>query len=164
MTDPGGAIELRAPTPESTREVGAVVGRHAPDGAVVLLIGSLGAGKTTFAQGVAVGCGVTDRVASPTYNLVLHHAGDRPFTHVDLYRLSDDAELDTLDLDEFLAADGVTCVEWPERIAGLVPPPRASVRMAREADGTRAIAVELEGPGWERLGSALADHAVGAAP
>ena len=79
-----------------TASIGAALGRSAPNGAVILLEGPLGAGKTTFAQGVAAGCGVREPVTSPTYNLVLHYRGDRPFTHVDLFRLSDARELATL--------------------------------------------------------------------
>jgi len=146
---------LRTPSPRETRAVGRAFGRHAPEGAIVLLVGSLGAGKTTFAQGVAEGCGVNGPVASPTYNLILHHAGDRPFTHVDLYRLGDESELETLDLEEFLSAEGVTCVEWPAAIADLVPPPRAEVRLERQPDESRAVSIALEGEGWERVREAL---------
>lgn len=153
----GDAIELRAPTAEATREIGETIGRHAPEGAVALVTGPLGAGKTTFAQGVAVGCGVEGRVTSPTYNLIHRHAGERPFIHVDLFRLVDDTDLETLDLDEFLAADGVACVEWPERIAERVSPPRADVRILRESHGERTITIDLRGPGWERARTALED-------
>lgn len=146
---------LRTSSPRQTREAGRAFGRHAPEGAIVLLAGSLGAGKTTFAQGVAEGCGVSGPVASPTYNLILHHAGDRPFTHVDLYRLGDVSELETLDLDEILSAEGVTCVEWPGPIADLAPPPRAHVRLDRQPDESRTVSIALEGEGWERVREAL---------
>lgn len=162
MTSPDDARAtrpLRAPDPATTRAIGAAFGVTAPDGAVLLLSGRLGAGKTTFAQGVGRGCGVEGPIASPTYNLILRHEGDRPFTHVDLYRLDSATDLETLDLDAILSAGGVTCVEWPEKIADRVVPPFASLAFERSGarDG-RAIRVELTGAGWEATRAALEER------
>ena len=143
-----------------TAAIGEVLGRAAPDGALILLEGPLGAGKTTFAQGVGAGCGVREPVTSPTYNLILRYAGDRPFTHVDLYRLGDASELATLDLDAILEASGVTCVEWPELLGDRYDSPWARVRIGPESAhaGTRRIRCELAGEGWEAAIAALAGH------
>lgn len=150
---------LRAPDPAATRALGAAFGATAPDGAVLLLSGPLGAGKTTFAQGVGRGCGVEGPIASPTYNLILHHRGDRPFTHVDLYRLDTVAELETLDLDAILSAEGVTCVEWPEKISDRVAPPFARLAFERSGEGdARTIRVELGGAGWEATRAAMEER------
>lgn len=145
--------------PRETAAIGAALGRLAPDGAVLLLEGPLGAGKTTLAQGVGAGCGVGDPVTSPTYNLILHYRGARPFTHVDLYRLEDESQLASLDPDEILGGDGVTCVEWPALVERHVEPPWARVTIAPEAgpDAPRRIEIELRGEGWERARSALID-------
>ncbi len=121
---------------------------------MILLEGPLGSGKTTFAQGVAAGCGVAGPVTSPTYNLVLHHEGRRPFVHADLYRLETPGDLETLDLEEILSPPGMACVEWPELVGGLVRPPYAVVTLAPEGTGRR-IAVQLVGGGWSELLEAL---------
>ena len=143
-----------------TAAIGATLGRTAPEGALILLEGPLGAGKTTFAQGVGAGCGVREPITSPTYNLILRYSGERPFTHVDLYRLDDPTELETLDLDAILGAGGVTCVEWPAVLGDRLDPPWARVRIEPEAGhaGPRRIRCELAGEGWERAVAALAAY------
>lgn len=168
MTPADGSPRLgwsaRASDAGETRALGAALGREAPDGAVILLEGSLGAGKTAFAKGVGSGCGVRDPITSPTYNLVLQYRGRRPFTHVDLYRIEDPAGLETLDLDEILSDEGVTCVEWPALLEGRVRPPLARVRI-RPVPGaatTRRLDSELIGPGWQTARDAVI--ALGAVP
>ena len=140
-----------------TAAIGAALGRTAPDGAVILLEGPLGSGKTALAQGVGAGCGVSEPVTSPTYNLILHYDGERSFTHVDLYRLADPVELETLDLDEVLEGGGVTCVEWPSLLAARVRAPYARVRIAVDAalDSGRRLDGELTGRGWLAAREAL---------
>jgi tRNA threonylcarbamoyladenosine biosynthesis protein TsaE len=148
----------------ATGGLGRALGRAAPDGATILLDGPLGAGKTTLAQGVARGCGVEVPVASPTYTLVLHYHGRRPFTHVDLYRLADSAALATLDLDEILGGDGVTCIEWPALVRSAVVPPWAEIAIERAASAEhperRHITGRCVGEGWRGALDAL--HAAGA--
>lgn len=141
-----------------TAAIGATLGRTAPDGSVILVAGPLGAGKTTLAQGVAAGCGVTDPVTSPTYNLILHYRGRRPFTHVDLYRLEDASQLASLDVDELLCGGGVTCIEWPALVEPHVAAPWARVRISPEGGpaGPRRLDLAFVGEGWEGTRSALA--------
>jgi tRNA threonylcarbamoyladenosine biosynthesis protein TsaE len=100
-----------------TRSVAATLARSLGPGAVVLLSGDLGAGKTAFVRGLAEGLGLDpDDVTSPTFTLVHEYRGGRlPLIHVDLYRL-DRAELDEIGLDQDLAARGITAVEWAERL------------------------------------------------
>jgi tRNA threonylcarbamoyladenosine biosynthesis protein TsaE len=153
---PGEAVTFDhlAPGPADTARLGRLFGRWSPDGAVILLEGGLGAGKTTFAQGVAEGCGVPGPVSSPTYNLVLHHVGERPLVHADLYRLAGLQELETLDLDEIFSPPGLAVVEWPELVADRATPPCAVVDLVRE-DGGRRIAGQLIGAGWSAVLEAL---------
>ena len=114
---PAAVWQVRTHDPAETRALGATLGALAPRGAVVLLQGDLGAGKTVIAQGVGRGLEVGGVVNSPTFVLVNEHLGGRlPMLHADLYRLDEAAEIAELVLDE-LAADGVLLVEWPERSA-----------------------------------------------
>ena len=105
-------------SPEETRRLGCLLGELANAGIVILLNGSLGAGKTCFAQGVALGLGVPERspVTSPSYTLLNVHLGRIPLHHFDLYRLSMVDDLADLGYDEFAEGDGLTLVEWANRM------------------------------------------------
>ena len=124
-----------------TRAIAAALAPTLAPGAVILLSGDLGAGKTAFVRGLAEGLGLDpDEVTSPTFTLVHEYRGGRlPLIHVDLYRL-DRAELDEIGLDQDLAASGVTAVEWSERltrpIAGAI-----AVRIIDSGGDTRSIEI-----------------------
>jgi tRNA threonylcarbamoyladenosine biosynthesis protein TsaE len=108
--------------PEETRALGQLLGELAVAGLVVLLNGDLGAGKTCFAQGVACGLGVSPAspVTSPSYTLLNIHHGRLPFYHFDLYRLSQVDDLTDLGYDEFAEGDGLTLVEWADRMTDVL--------------------------------------------
>jgi tRNA threonylcarbamoyladenosine biosynthesis protein TsaE len=121
-------IESRAPL-ETTR-LGERIGRALRAGDVVLLHGDLGAGKTQFARGVAAGLHIAGPIPSPTFTLVNEYAGCNaageavPLAHIDLYRLGDGGDLDSLGLDEYVSGTWAAMIEWPERAVGdgFVPP------------------------------------------
>lgn len=121
----GGAatLVLRTHLADETRSAGATLGRvlleRGAAGAVVVLTGPLGAGKTCFVQGLASGLGTTGYVRSPTFVLIHEYPGPVRLFHVDLYRLRE-ADLDALGLEELMDTDGVTVLEWGER-AGALP-------------------------------------------
>ena len=102
---------------DETRRLASQLAATLAPGAVLLLSGDLGAGKTAFVRGLAEGMGVdAGEVTSPTFTLVHEYRGGRlPLIHVDLYRL-DSADLDEIGLDPDVAAEGVVAVEWPERL------------------------------------------------
>lgn len=116
-------------------------------GSVLLLSGTLGAGKTAFVRGLAAGLGIDpDEVSSPTFTLVHEYCGGRvPLYHADLYRL-DAAAVDDLGLEELGAADGVLAIEWADRLTHPIPGAvRVDIAMR---DGTqRRIAITSAGPG-----------------
>ena len=125
-----------------TRAIAAALAPTLLPGAVLLLSGDLGAGKTAFVRGLAEGLGLDpDEVTSPTFTLVHEYRGGRlPLVHVDLYRL-DRAELDEIGLDQDLAATGVTAVEWAERLARAIPG-ALHVRITDAGGDRRTIALE----------------------
>ena len=106
-------MNITLDTAEATLDFGARLGNRLQAGDLVILSGSLGAGKTTLTKGIAVGMGVTGRVTSPTFVIARVHRPDThsgpavPLVHVDAYRLSGAVELDDLDLDTDLAAAAV---------------------------------------------------------
>lgn len=91
-------------------------------GDVVVLTGPLGAGKTVFVRGLALGCGIDDQlVTSPSFGFVNEYPGKPPLYHFDLYRLNDIVELYEIGWDEYLGRDGVTVIEWGEKAIPLLP-------------------------------------------
>ena len=110
-------------------------------GAVLLLSGELGAGKTAFVRGLAKGLGLdAEEVTSPTFTLVHEYQGGRlPLIHVDLYRL-ERAEIDDIGLDEELASRGVLAIEWPERLSR-EPAGAINVRIDDSGADTRVIEI-----------------------
>lgn len=102
---------------EETSAAGSNLARTLAAGAVVLLTGELGAGKTAFVRGMAQGLGIDpEQVSSPTFTLIQEYRGGRlPLHHVDLYRLRS-IEVDDLGLDELTLGEGITAIEWPDRL------------------------------------------------
>jgi len=127
-----------------TRTIAATLAADLTPGAVLLLSGDLGAGKTAFVRGLAEGLAIDPgEVTSPTFTLVHEYRGGRlPLVHVDLYRL-DRAELDEIGLDQDLAARGVTAVEWSERLIRDVP---GATRVTIGDQGGDSRSIEIFGP------------------
>ena len=113
-----------------------------PPRGVVLLIGKLGAGKTTLAKGIVQGCGAApaDEVSSPTFTLIHEYGGGRVY-HIDLYRLEDARELATLGLEEIFERDALVLIEWGERFPEFMPPHRMEIRLHADPDDSREIVI-----------------------
>jgi len=112
--------------------------------AVVLLIGNLGAGKTTLSKGIAEGLGVAraEDVSSPTFPIIHEYGEAGELYHIDLYRLDTEQEVETLGLDEIFARDAVVLLEWAERFPALMPAERIEIRIEARDDETREVRVE----------------------
>jgi len=126
---------------EETIALGEQIARELPPKATVLLIGNLGAGKTTLAKGIAQGLGAVtvDEVSSPTFTLI-HEYSDRLY-HIDLYRLDTAAQVATLGLDEIFDREAIVLVEWGERFPELMPAARIEIRLEPEGDENRRIEI-----------------------
>jgi tRNA threonylcarbamoyladenosine biosynthesis protein TsaE len=129
---------------EETQALGERLGSRLGKGDVVACVGALGAGKTCFLQGLARGLGVTADVTSPTFVLVNQYTGRVPVFHVDAYRTGSLTELVDLGLEEMLHGEGVTIVEWADKLLPLLPPRTVTVTITGLGDEAREI--ELAGP------------------
>jgi tRNA threonylcarbamoyladenosine biosynthesis protein TsaE len=111
-------------------------------GDIVLLQGDLGAGKTTYVKGLAQALKVAPKkVNSPTFVLMNHYKGKLPIYHFDLYRLGNPKELDTLDFDEYFYGDGISLIEWPERLGKYKPNPYYLVELKHKGENQREICI-----------------------
>jgi tRNA threonylcarbamoyladenosine biosynthesis protein TsaE len=108
-------------------------------GTVIALVGDLGAGKTTFSQGLAAGLGVQEYVDSPTFSILKQYEGRLPLYHMDVYRLEDSGE--ELGLEEYIYGDGVALVEWPSRIEALLPANTIRITIEVLSTGERTIQI-----------------------
>jgi len=127
---------------EETIELGRSIARELPRRAVVLLIGNLGAGKTTLAKGIISGLGAAspEEVNSPTFTLIHEYGGGRVY-HIDLYRLDTPTQVGTLGLDEILDREAVVLIEWGERFPQLLLPERIEIRLRALQGDSRRISV-----------------------
>ena len=124
---------------EETIALGESLARELPSQAVVLLIGNLGAGKTTLAKGIVKGLGAAqpEEVSSPTFTLI-HEYGPNVY-HIDLYRLDREREVETLGLDEIFEKNAVALIEWGERFRRLMPPGSLEIRLELKPDEAREV-------------------------
>lgn len=142
---------IHSTSPDQTRAAGEKLGARLaaefPRGAVVLLVGPLGAGKTVIAGGIARGLGVDERLVSPTYTIISEYrAGATMLHHVDLYRIEGRDQMENLGLEEILAGTGYVLIEWGEKIEPALAAPGSGahlrVTLSLAPDGGRDITVE----------------------
>jgi tRNA threonylcarbamoyladenosine biosynthesis protein TsaE len=129
-------------SPEQTRGIGERLAARLGPGDVVACVGDLGAGKTCFIQGLARGLGVTSEVTSPTFVLVNQYRGRVPLYHLDAYRTVRLTELVDIGVEEMLHGDGVTVVEWADKLVPLLPPRTITVTIAGLGDEPRHITIK----------------------
>ena len=133
-----------------TDALGAVLGELLPDGCTVALYGTLGAGKTRLVQAIAAGAGVPRRdVVSPTFVLMQQYQGRRPVYHFDTYRLNDEDEFLELGPDEYFEGQGLTLVEWADRVESCLPVQRVDIRISVITENSRQFEVQAIGTRYE---------------
>ena len=129
-----------------TEALGAALGRLLPDGCTVALYGTLGAGKTRLVQAIAEAAGVPRRdVVSPTFVLLQQYQGRRPVYHFDAYRLRDEDEFLELGPDEYFEGDGLTLVEWADRVQSCLPQERVEVHIDVTSESSRRFEISSLG-------------------
>lgn len=134
---------IRTASEEETIAAGERLARELPAGATVLLIGNLGAGKTTLAKGIVQGLGAAaaDEVSSPTFTLIHEYGSPAAVYHVDLYRLESPREAAGLGLDELFDSRAMVIVEWGERFLELMPAARVEIRLRALDEDEREIQI-----------------------
>ncbi len=137
---------LISTSPGESLAIGRELGRRLAAGDVVALWGELGAGKTLLAGGIARGLGIPDNVAitSPTFTIINEYEGRLRFYHLDLYRIGDLDELETLPWREALFGDGVAVIEWPERLETFLPEARLDVYIEVTGEHRRQFRIQTQ--------------------
>ncbi|MBQ8026432.1 MAG: tRNA (adenosine(37)-N6)-threonylcarbamoyltransferase complex ATPase subunit type 1 TsaE [Oscillospiraceae bacterium] len=127
---------------ETTRR-GAEFVKQLKPGAVVAFYGDLGAGKTAFIRGMVRGLGLDDYVTSPTFTIVNEYLGPVPVFHFDMYRLAGADELFDIGWEDYIAREGICCVEWSENVEGAFPEDTVRVSIRKLSESERLIDIDM---------------------
>ena len=133
-----------------TEKFGIFLGENLKPGDVVCLNGDLGAGKTTLTKSIAKGLGIDDYVTSPTFTIVNEYYGKTDLYHIDTYRLDDKIDVDYLGFDEYFYSDGVTIVEWAEKIRDALPEEYMEINI-KSHDNKRDLDINYIGNRFDKL-------------
>ena len=139
------AVRFETNSDEETRVLGGRLARMLPERGVVVLIGEVGAGKTTLTKGIveALGAAPADEVSSPTFTLIHEYGDPVRVYHVDLYRLDTSQEARRVGLEELFERPALTLIEWGERFPELMPKERAEIRIEHAGDDRRTITLSF---------------------
>ena len=136
---------------DDTRKLGKMLGELSRPGDVILLTGSLGAGKTTLTQFIAEGINVPEEyyVTSPSFALMHEYPGRIPLYHLDCYRLADEDDVEESGLMDYIVADGLSVVEWPDRLGSMIPEERLNIDIHLADDSERIVEITPHGKSWQ---------------
>ncbi len=134
-------MTIKTQTPLETEELGRRIGEKLRKGDVVSLRGSLGAGKTVIAKGIARALSIEEAIVSPTFTLVQEYEGREKLYHLDIYRLSGEDEFESMGGEEFLYPDGITLIEWSEKIDSMLPEGTIFISITINDDLSRSIEI-----------------------
>ncbi len=149
------SFTFNASNESDTGRLGTALAEVLPDGTTVALCGTLGAGKTQLVRAIAAASGVDSReVVSPTFVLVQEYHGRRPVDHFDAYRLRDEDEFEQLGPDEYFEGDGITLVEWADRVEACLPAERIEIQIEVTGADSRQFEVIARG---DRYGEVIED-------
>jgi tRNA threonylcarbamoyladenosine biosynthesis protein TsaE len=144
-------IDFISHSEAQTRRLGARLAELLNGGEVIALQGELGSGKTRWVQGMGQGLRVSVHVTSPTFTLVNEYQGRLPLYHIDLYRINQPAEALALGLEDYLYGDGVTVIEWAERVADVLPADHLWITFRYLDDAKRRLTLSPSGEHYRQL-------------
>lgn len=140
---------VRTNRTEETLQFSKELAQKLQPGDVITLEGDLGAGKTTFTKGLAVGLDITKNVSSPTFTIIKEYNGRLPLYHMDVYRLEDSYE--DLGFDEYFEGQGVTVVEWAHLIEEQLPNELLQIKITHGEENSRILTITPKGNRYEML-------------
>jgi tRNA threonylcarbamoyladenosine biosynthesis protein TsaE len=148
-----GKVVFQTKSTSETIRIGKRIGSLLLTGDIVAFVGELGTGKTQFIKGLAAGVGVgnTKYTSSPSFTLINEYRGKTPFYHIDLYRLKAEKEAEELGLEEYLGGEGITAIEWADRIPSLLPRELLWIQIRYTGKQTRSIEIVGKGKRYEEL-------------
>ena len=135
-------LTFQTKSAEETIELGEKIGRLLKKGDIIAMQGTLAAGKTTITKGIAKALGITDTITSPTFCLISEYYGTMPLYHFDVYRLEGTEDFINLGADDMLYGDGVSIIEWSEKIMEELPSRTIILRLTPQEDSSRLIEIE----------------------
>ncbi|MFC2068478.1 tRNA (adenosine(37)-N6)-threonylcarbamoyltransferase complex ATPase subunit type 1 TsaE [Chloroflexota bacterium] len=138
-------LELISDSPEQTQRLGVHLGKSALKGDIFLLVGSLGAGKTCFTQGIVWGLDIQEYALSPSFVIVRELYGRLPLYHIDLYRLDRLEEILELGMDDYLYGNGVCVIEWAEKGRDVLPVEHLLVQISYLSETKRSLKIQPSG-------------------
>lgn len=127
---------------EETIALGKKVGGFLKKGDILAMQGTLAAGKTTFTKGIAASLGITEPVTSPTFCLISEYSGVLPLYHLDVYRLNGADDFADLGADDLLYGDGISVIEWSEKIMSELPKKTITIKITAQSDNSRLIEID----------------------
>ena len=149
-------LELISDSTGKTKLIGKYIGEVLKAKDVLALFGELGAGKTVFIQGLALGLGISDIPVSPSFVIINEYQGKIPLYHVDLYRLSEGRDIEELGIEEYFEKSGVTVIEWAERAREFLPETSINIEIDILDESKRKI--RISGEDIERFKKILLEH------
>lgn len=135
-------LTFHTKTEQETIQLGEKIGRLLKKGDIIAMQGTLAAGKTTITKGIARALEITDTITSPTFCLISEYYGRMPLYHFDVYRLEGTEDFINLGADDMLYGDGVSIIEWSEKIMDELPSRTIILRLTPQEDGSRIIEIE----------------------
>ncbi len=135
-------LTFKTSSAEETISLGEKIGKLLKKGDIIAMQGTLAAGKTTITKGIAKALGITDTITSPTFCLISEYQGSMPLYHMDVYRLDGTEDFINLGTDDMLYGDGVSIIEWSEKIMDELPSNTIVLKITPQDDGTRLIEID----------------------